>query len=176
MIDEIKIFSAGIVRKVHGFRGELMVDLFRSLDGVETGDVLFLKLDGLPVPFWIADLRFVGRGGAILSLDGVNTAEEARRFVDAEICLPDEAEHIAGKGELLSWQAFVGYTIVADGQTVGRVSTVDDSSENILFYIATPEEGREVILPVHPDFVTAHDDVGRTLHLHLPEGLLTLNE
>lgn len=175
MIEESTIFTVGTIRKVHGFRGEMVVDLFRSIDKAQTGDVLFLKLDGLPVPFWIAQLRLVGRNSAILLLDDVSSAQEAQRFVGAEICLTGNESHNPRDEEWLSWQAFVGYTIVANGQTLGRVQTVDDQSENILFYVSTPT-GSEIILPIHPDLVVAHDDAHHTLHLSLPEGLLTLNE
>lgn len=175
MIEESTIVTVGTIRKVHGFRGEMMVDLFRSIEQAQTGDVLFLKLDGLPVPFWIARLRLVGRESALLLLEDVNTAQEAQRFVGAELGVMSDESHHPQNEEWLSWQAFVGYTIVADGQTVGRVQAVDDQSENILFYVSTPK-GDEIILPIHPDLVVAHDDARHTLHLSLPEGLLTLNE
>ena len=105
---------------------------------------VFVLRDGLLVPFRsenISDL--IGEEGFVLRSD-VNDEEEG----------------------LLTWQDLVGYTIVDEGQEIGIIETVDESTINTL---ATLTDGR--MLPLHEDFITEIDEDAQILRVRLPFAL-----
>ena len=105
---------------------------------------VFVLRDGLLVPFRsenISDL--IGEEGFVLRSD-VNDEEEG----------------------LLTWQDLVGYTIVDEGQEIGIIETVDESTINTL---ATLTDGR--MLPLHEDFITEIDEDAHILRVRLPFAL-----
>lgn len=105
---------------------------------------VFVLRDGLLVPFRsenISDL--IGEEGFVLRSD-VNDEEEG----------------------LLTWQDLVGYTVVDEGQEIGIIETVDESTINTL---ATLTDGR--MLPLHEDFITEIDEDAQILRVRLPFAL-----
>ncbi len=105
---------------------------------------VFVLRDGLLVPFRsenISDL--IGEEGFVLRSD-VNDEEEG----------------------LLTWQDLVGYTVVDEGQEIGIIETVDESTINTL---ATLTNGR--MLPLHEDFITKIDEDAQILRVRLPFAL-----
>ena len=119
----------------------LSIGLIRHTRYKDLPPFVFVKRDGLFVPFraeQIADL--VGEEGFVLRSD-----------------VQDE-----GDGTL-TWQDLVGFEIEDDGQVVGKIAQVDESTINTL---ATLEDGR--MLPLHEDFIIEIDEDARILRVNLP--------
>ncbi|MBR5530521.1 MAG: 16S rRNA processing protein RimM [Bacteroidaceae bacterium] len=175
MIREEEVFQIGHISKFRGLAGE--VEIVFTDDCFDRGDSEFIvfKLDGIYVPFFWEEYRFKNDSTAIFKFEGIDTDNAARKFVGTQVFYPHC--HIdAESAELTSYKAFTGYQVyTSQGKLLGSISAVDDSSANILLYIDTPS-GKELLLPLHEDFVTAYDLKERTLHLELPEGLLEINE
>ena len=69
----------------------------------------------------------------------------------------------------------MGYTVFdGRGERIGVVDAVDDRSANILFTLHTAE-GRELMIPVHPELIHDYDAKRRELVVEIPDGLLDLN-
>ena len=78
--------------------------------------------------------------------------------------------------ELSSYKALTGFRVRDDrAGALGEISGVDESSANVLLYI-DKEDGEELILPYHDDFLVDFNLKKRTLTLHLPDGLVELNK
>ncbi len=169
--------QVGRIGRRHGTRGELTLHLTHALENSENEmpAYVFVTLDSLPVPYFINHWR--GKGGAsyIVRFDGVDSEESAAELVGCEISLPTD-EVPTRQGETSGWHAFVGYRVeTAQGLPIGKVTAVDDRNANILLYVTT-ENGKEVLLPLHDDFVSAHYEEERLLRLDLPQGILSINE
>lgn len=106
-------------------------------------DFVFVKRDGLFVPFRSTDIhKLVGEEAFVLRSD-IETDEEEMAWVD-----------------------FEGWTL-ADGETsLGKIVRVDDSTMNIF---AELEDGR--LVPLHEDFIVRIDETARVLRVHLPFAL-----
>ena len=87
--------------------------------------------------------------------------------------------------ELTSLNAFTGFQLLLVDETntteeelatyeLGRISQVNTSTANTLLTVET-EEGDELLLPLHDDFVVDYSVKDRYLLLNLPEGILDLN-
>ncbi len=175
MIREENLIPIGRITKSRGIRGE--VEMRFTDDVFDRGDSEYfvLHIDGIPVPFFWEEYKFKNSDTAILKLERVDNDEQARRLVGCRVSYP--LTHVPADEEergLSTWQALAGYRVsYADGRPLGTVESVDDSTENVLLYLTTPE-GREVIVPVHEDLVTALSVRDHTLSLDLPEGLADL--
>jgi ribosomal 30S subunit maturation factor RimM len=119
----------------------LSIGLIRRTRYKDLPDFVFVKRDGLFVPFRAEQIaELVGEEGFVLRSD---VQEE-------------------GDGEL-TWQDLVGYTLEDDGQTVGKIVQVDESTINTL---AILEDER--MIPLHEDFIVEIDEDARILRVNMP--------
>lgn len=102
---------------------------------------VFVRRDGLFVPFRSENIsELIGEEGFVLRSD---MQEEG----DSE----------------LTWQDLIGYAIMDEGEKIGIIADIDESTINTL---ATLEDGR--MLPLHEDFISDIDEEAHVLHVHLP--------
>ena len=60
---------------------------------------------------------------------------------------------------------------MSDGSFVGTITDIDDSTENWLF-ILQQENGKEVMIPAHEDFITEIRQEEKVIVVDLPIGLI----
>ncbi len=158
-----------MLNKPHGVSGELSFTFQDDSFDREDVDFLVLLLDGIFVPFFIESYRFRSDNAAILKLEDIDTAEQARRFTNTEVYLP---KHQAiEREEIETWNFFEGFRVIdtVHGE-LGTVAHVDESTMNVLFYIDTPDG--ELLLPAHEEFILDVNREEKYLTVAVPEGLL----
>lgn len=170
MIRSEEVYKIGVFNKPHGIKGELQFtftdDIFDRVDC----DYLICLLDGILVPFFIEEYRFRSDTTALMKLEGVDSDRQARMFTNVEVFFPkkylDEDDN-----EVLTWQYFIGFRAL-DKQhgDLGEITSVDDSTMNILFCIE--KDGEELLLPAHEEFIRNIDKKKREILVQIPEGLL----
>lgn len=172
MIKKEEVYKIGVLTKPHGIKGEVSFsftdDVFDRVDC----DYLICLMDGILVPFFMEEYRFKTDTVALVKFDGIDTAEQARRFTNVEVYFPLRLASEA-TDEGLSWAYFVGFEVddVNHGE-LGRVVAVDDSTVNTLFVIE--HDGRELLVPAHEEFIKELDHERRRMLLEMPDGLLQL--
>ena len=134
MIRKEEVFKIGVINKPHGIKGEVSFtftdDIFDRVDC----DYLILLMDGILVPFFMEEYRFRSDTVALVKFEGIDTAEQARRFTNVEVYFPkkfmDEQEDVT------SWNFFIGFRVedVHHGY-LGEITNVDDTTLNVLFAI-----------------------------------------
>ncbi len=158
-----------MLNKPHGVSGELSFTFQDDSFDREDVDFLVLLLDGIFVPFFIESYRFRSDNAAILKLEDIDTAEQARRFTNTEVYLP---KHQAiEREEIETWNFFEGFRVIdtVHGE-LGTVVHVDESTMNVLFYIDTPDG--ELLLPAHEEFILDVNREEKYLTVAVPDGLL----
>ena len=175
MISESDVYQIGTITRVHGVRGEVAFQFTDDVwDRVEA-DYLFLRLDGLLVPFFLEEWRFRSDTTALLKFEDIDTADAATTLVGADVCFPKELIPDDIDDEDLTWQHFTGFEVwQQDHKCLGTVTSVLDQTANILLDITTPD-GRSILIPAHEDFILSADHRQRRLIVSVPEDLLTLN-
>lgn len=175
MISPDSIYSIGRITRTHGVNGKVELQFTDDIFDRADAPYLFLEMDGLPVPFFWEEYSFKNQNTALFKFEDVDNEQQARRLVGARVSYDRRyAPHTAPDMESL--QFFVGFSVLLpDGRRVGQVEAVDDSSANVLLTIRH-EDGREIMLPFHPDLVTSFDEQQRELVMNVPEALLSLND
>jgi 16S rRNA processing protein RimM len=174
MISDSDVYKIGTLTRTHGVRGEVAFQFTDDVwDRVEA-DYLFLRLDGLLVPFFLEEWRFRSDSVALLKFEDIDNADAASHLVGADVCFPKELTPTDVDEEELTWKHFIGFEVLQEEQKLGTVSSVLDQTANVLLVIET-SEGRELLIPAHEDFILSADHRQRRLLVDIPEELLTLN-
>lgn len=170
MIKKEEVYKIGVINKPHGVKGEVSFtftdDIFDRVDC----DYLILLMDGILVPFFIEEYRFRSDNSALVKFEDIDTAEKARMFTNVEVFFP--MKYVEEQDEVTSWNYFVGFVVddVNHG-TLGVITDVDDATMNVLFVIES-EDGNEVLLPAHEEFILDIDHKKKRVKVNIPEGLL----
>ena len=169
MIKQEEVYKIGRLGKSHGVRGEISFlfddDVFDRVDA----DYLILDIDGILVPFFIEEYRFRSDATALMKFEGIASQERARELTGCDVYFPRNLA--VGDDDSISWSAIVGFNIIdaSTNKSIGRISSIDDSTLNILFCL---EDGH--LIPASEDLITQIEQQARTITMHLPAGLLDL--
>ncbi len=172
MIKKDEVFKIGMFNKPHAVKGELSFTFTDDIfDRVEC-EYLICLLDGIMVPFFIEEYRFRSDTTALVKLDRIDTAEQARMFTNVEVYFPKKYAEEDDSDDIPTWQYFVGFKVEDEaGAELGEIVAVDDSTMNVLFVIEQPD-GDEMLLPAHEEFIVKLEKKKRKVTVTLPEGLL----
>ena len=163
MISDSDVFSIGRFTRTHGIHGEIELQFTDDVFDRGEADYVFLKIDGLYVPFFLEDYRFKGSESALFTLDGIDSDTAARELVGHTVYYPLDARPAEeGEGGLPTLE-------------LGTVRHVETTTANTLLTVET-HDGEEVLLPLHDDFVVDYDLRARLLLLDVPDGLIDLND
>ena len=170
MIRKEDVYRIGQLTKPHGIKGEVAFsftdDIFDRTDGC---DYLVCLMDGIMVPFFMEEYRFKSDTVALVKFEGVDTAEQARRFTNIEVYYPTR---YAEESDELSWSYFVGFRIEDEHLgLLGEVEEIDETTINTLFVIRRPD-GEELLIPAQEAFITDMDHKQRIIRMDLPEGMV----
>lgn len=174
MISDSDVYKIGTLTRTHGIRGEVAFQFTDDVWDRVDADYLFLRLDGLLVPFFLEEWRFRSDSVALLKFEDVDDAVAASRLIGADVCFPKELTPSDVDEEDLTWKHFIGFEVLQEEQKLGTVSSVLDQTANVLLVIETPE-GKELLIPAHENFILKADHRQRLLLVDIPEELLTLN-
>lgn len=150
------------VLKSYGTDGAVVTDLCPQDRDIKLTEPVFIRFDGLPVPFFIESIQPKG-GRSIVKFEDVDSLSDAEEIVGREILLQlsddaDDDDDITGMKVLDQ-----------DGRTVGTITEVLDYGSNICIEVLTAE-GHRVLLPFHEDLIIKANRSG--IKLHIPEGLV----
>ncbi len=175
MIRQEEVFRIGRIGKPHGVKGETSFqftdDVFDRVDA----DYLILQVDGILVPFFMEEYRFRSGDTALMKFEGIDTLEQARNLTNCEVFFPRALAE--GQTDEVSWAQLTGMQLInnQNEQCIGTVSSVDDSTENVLLVI-NDEKGEELLIPAVESFIKDIDMEERKIRVELPEGLIGLND
>ena len=169
MIRKEEVYRIGRLGKAHGVRGEVSLqfddDIFDRVDA----DYLVLEIDGILVPFFMEEYRFRNDTVCLVKFCDVDTQQRASELTGCDVYFPrslaDEAD------EQPSLSSLVGFTLTnaADGQSLGKIADIDDTTQNVLFVLA---DGR--LIPANDELIADIDMQQQRITMEIPEGLLIL--
>lgn len=173
MIRRDEIYRIGRIMKPHGLKGEVVFAFSDDIFDRTDCEYLICEIEGILVPFFMEEYRFRSDSAAIVKFEDIDSEEDARRLIGCEVFFPKKLAVEEG-GDELSLYYFVGFDVYAhEGGRIGKIVAVDDNTENWLFEIET-EDGKNVLVPAHEEFIVDIDHDKKTIVMDLPDGLLEL--
>ncbi len=161
----------GFIRKTHGIHGEVVLEFDEQYEySVEDAERFFIELDGLLVPFFVADegLRFRSGKTANVKFDWVDTESYAKRLVGKEAYLYLEEivdEPVQNESVLKGFRLFD-----SERGLIGTIEEVDDYSGNVVLTVTF--NGRELLISYNDELLVDLNAEQKIITLQLPEGLI----
>lgn len=133
-------------------------------------EFLFIRLEGLPVPFFIEEME-VNDDQLIVKLEGLDSQEIAKSFSQKEIFL-EKKEDRQKKGPL-TWKELSGYTAIDSNH--GTIGLIEEIIEYPMQFVAMiMKEEKEILLPLNEDLVDEVIPEEKIIHVTMPDGLFSI--
>lgn len=169
MITENDVYKIGQIGRTHGVKGEVTFNFTDDVWDRAESDYLFLRVEGILVPFFLEEYRFRSDSTALVKFLDYDAANDVQFLVGCEVFFPHALTPEPNEDAEYTWRYFTGFELYDEtAGDLGTIDRVDDSTQNILF-----EVGKRLI-PAAEDWIIDIDHKGRTIHMSLPEGLLEL--
>lgn len=164
-------YLLGNISRTHANQGELCfwLDVDNPADYLDLESVL-IDIDNALVPYFIRKMSLGNKQIAYVSIDDINTIDDARRLVGRDLWLP-LTRLPKLEGNKFYFHEIVGFELIdsATGR-VGIITNVYDLSGNPL--IAADHDGAEVLVPLNDAFIDRLARDERRLYMSLPPGLI----
>ena len=166
MIKLEEIAPIGIFGKTHGIKGEINLELNVDFD-LENTPYIIVDIDGIFVPFFIAEYRYKTDTSALVLFEDICTEETIRPFFGKKAYVQKEVLTSDNEDEM-SINYYVGFTMLTPQRTIiGQIVEIDDSTANVLFVL-----DNDSLIPVGAVEVLDIDPDNHIMIVELPEGLL----
>jgi len=163
----------GRITKISGYEGAVAVKLEKTFtENIPLLESVFLEIDGKPVPFFISEYEYSGADILKLKFYDYETIEKVTELVN---CLVFLTSPPAGNLIEDNLTDLTGFSVLSvDNTLIGVVSELIRNPGQWLLAIKS-EEDKEILIPLHDDFIVNIDHIGKILIMDIPEGLLDLN-
>ena len=168
----MEYFKVGKLVAVHGLKGELILkhELGKktSLKGLKT---IFIEenRDNF-LPWFLEAVRIKSDTEVYIKFEGIDTREAAQKLSQRETWMQEtDFKTYAAKKAPAS---LLGYTIINDETILGEILEVIEQPHQLLCRLEM--EGKEVLIPLHEEFLQKIDHRNRKVYVILPEGLVEL--
>lgn len=147
------------ILKSNGTDGGILIGM-RDLapEDIDIQEPVFIEFDGLPVPFFIQDIKAKGSDKAVIHLNDVDNLKDAEEIVGRPLFAEIEFEEDENPD-------FTGWIILDNGHKIGICTGLEPIPGNPLLQIG------DLLIPLHEDLIISADPDNRILDLDLPEGL-----
>ena len=176
MIRLSEIVEVGRFNKPHGIKGEISVSINTDIDLNDVKCVI-VPIDGIFVPFFLQTVRPKTADTSLITIDGIDSEEKAQGLANRPLFilrsdLPDDDNDEDG----FYASDLIGFKVndMTHG-VIGEISDINDSTQNILFIVKTPD-GKELMIPVADEFILSIGPQNETVNTDIPSEILTLND
>lgn len=167
--DNMKKIKIGKVVNAAGMKGEIKIVSYS--DDPERFDKLG-KLYLGDVPREIEGVRYKG-ATPIVKLAGIDDRDDSEEAVGKDVFMDEEDLDELPDGVHYVRDIKGSEVVTADGETVGKLKDVTNTSGQDLFQVETPD-GREILIPGVPEFILDINAEEKRITVKLIEGLMEL--
>lgn len=171
MVSEQEVYKIGQIGRTHGVRGEVTMSFTDDVWDRAEADYLFLRVEGLLVPFFLEEYRFRSERTALVKFLDYDSADDVQFLLGCDVFFPHALTPEADEEEEYAWRHFTGFTLCDEAAgLIGTIDSVDETTQNVLFRVGAR------LIPATGEWIRDIDHKARTIHMALPEGLLELND
>jgi 16S rRNA processing protein RimM len=158
----------GFLRRAHGLRGELIMDLHTDFpERLRSGKKLFVGDEHKPMT--LASVRPHAKG-VLVKFKGIEDSDAAGLFRNQWVYVKSSDVPSLPEGKLYQHELFGFEVVDENGSSLGELVEILVTGANDV-YVVRNSEGREILLPAIPSVVLELDRERRLMRVHLLEGL-----
>lgn len=173
MINKDNCILLGMLTKPHGTRGFLQLR-FSGLkaEDIKEWGLVFVEIDGLPVPFFVDSFQEKTNDLVILKIEGIDSETKAREFAGYPVyVMKDQVGHKPQNSKEIS--DFRDYRVIdLHLGFIGYAVEIIEVSTNQLLSVRTEE--KEYLVPFHEDIIRDINDQEKVIRIEAPEGLFEI--
>ena len=160
--------TIGFLRRPHGVRGEIILDLRTDFpERLKSGRRLLVGEEHKPMT--LASARPHAKG-MLIKFNGVETPEDVGQFRNQWVYVEASDVPPLPEGQIYQHELF-GFAVVDDGDNLlGDLVEIIETGANDV-YVVRDATGREILLPAIPSVILELDAARRLMGVHLLEGL-----
>ena len=168
-VGEPEYLVVGFLRRPHGVRGEILMDIHTDFpERLKTGVTVLVGDDYQPMV--IASHRSHA-AGMLLRFRGVKSPEDAGQYRNTWVYVSAVGRPELPGGEYYHHQ-LIGLNIVTDdGRELGVLADILETGANDV-YVVRDGEGNEVLLPAIPPVILEVRLADHQMRVHLLDGLI----
>jgi len=163
----------GTIVKTHGVSGEVILEIKEPVLIELVRESVLLEIDGLLVPFFIAENRQTSNERLRIRFERVTTENHSKILVHCPVYLPLEkipqtSQEIASSPSIL-----IGFSVTdkVHGE-LGIISEIAENSGNPVMIIVSDK--REILIPFHRDLIIKINSRKKNMVIETPDGLIDL--
>jgi 16S rRNA processing protein RimM len=162
--------TVGFIRRPHGIRGELIMDVHTDFpDRLRVGAKVLLGEGHKPAKF--ASARPHGTA-LLVAFQGLDTPEKAGALRNTWVYVAAADRPPLPEGQIYRHQALGLRVVTDDGRELGQLVDIFETGANNVYVVKTADE-KEILLPVIPDVVLGIDLAKGEIKVHLLDGLVS---
>ncbi len=170
--------EVGRVLKPYRTEGFLVAEHKQSFsEELLSCDAIFLKINGLEVPFFVEDIE-IEDDLAYIKFEEFSNPDDIKKFNGGSLYIRerDIKEETRKKSKIRIQDDFVDYIIIDKDtkKTMVIVSIVEYPHQIIANVIHPQNKDKTIKVPLVEELITSIDDAQKTIYMDLPEGLLEL--
>ena len=162
--------AVGLLRRPHGVRGEIMLEVQTSFpERLEPGAKFYAGKKRVPLT---VATKGQHNKGLLLSFEGISDRDEIGRFRNLHLYALESEWPSLPEGEYYDHQ-LIGLQVIVDGtgEKLGELKDVHKTGANDV-YIVISVSGREILLPAIPEVILDVDLDHRQMSVYLIPGLI----
>ncbi|MEO6190476.1 MAG: hypothetical protein ABIO44_09120 [Saprospiraceae bacterium] len=172
----INFLAVGKTFKTHGVKGELEINIEDEfLELIEKEKIVFIYVNGNPVPYWIQSIREESR--MFCRFEEVDNPELARNlsnktiFADQSRIPKKILKRLDGREDMDSLESYTLHDLTSGITSV--IVSIQEFPSQILAELNI--EDHKIMIPLHEDFIENIDKKNKIITLTLPEGMFDLS-
>ena len=132
----------------------------------EISEPVFIDFDGLPVPFFIEELKDHGTNKAFVKFEDIDSLQDAEEIVGKDISFGIDTDE--DYADLSGLQVID----VSSSRIAGIVTEYIDIPSNPCLEVRLPDSDETTLIPCHEDLIDRIDEGNGRIYMKIPEGLL----
>ncbi|MEO7801153.1 MAG: ribosome maturation factor RimM [Ginsengibacter sp.] len=165
-------FKIGKLVATYGFKGDMILkhDLGKKTAFKDLKSFFIEEKRDVFIPVFIQSVKVKSPSENYLKLEGIDTKEKGHNFLQKEIwLLENDFKKLAAAKAPIS---LIGYSIINNDIALGDIMEVIEQPHQLLCKIII--NVKEVLIPIHEDFVKKIDKKKKQITVDLPDGLLEI--
>jgi len=169
----MEYIEIGRAVNTHGIRGELKIESWSDFDEIRytPGNTVYLEKGEEMVPLTVKSFR-VHKGYSLVSFEELPDINAAEPYKGCIVYVDDDDRQELEEGEYYFDELIGLKARDEEGNPIGEVIAVEETSGAQDNLRVKREDGREVLIPNVPAFVKDVDLDQGTITIHVIEGLL----
>jgi len=171
-LDQCK--KVGNVLKTHGKEGELIISSEIDLpDNFIKEESIFIKADGLLVPFFIENAFLKSSSTAVVKLEDIDTIIDAEELTSLDWHLTAEQWNRLFIGEKNNYDFLKTFLLIdQNDQEIGIITDILEIPSNTLLQVNYQD--RSIDVPINKETLFYINEETKIVKIYIPEGLLDL--